>query len=230
MSEHKGEVYNLLADKMLSTAEIAAIPIEDNGETMVKVEATEYLLTRQIEKDMLAITGEDIYVRETVAKMLGQASLKLNGVDSGYQLEVVYGYRHPDIQLAKFNELKDIMAVEHPEWGEADLYDRTSFFRAPLEIAGHPTGSSVDLCVYKDGEPIDVGTKNQEFTSDTTVFSPYISREAWRNRQLIRWVMMSCEFAPYDGEWWHFSYGDREWASYYRKTEAFYGPVEFKTV
>ncbi|MDR3125675.1 MAG: hypothetical protein LBU20_01195 [Candidatus Nomurabacteria bacterium] len=27
--------------------------------------------------------------------------------------------------------------------------------------------------------------------------------------------MMSQGFAPYDGEWWHFSYGDREWAAWY---------------
>jgi D-alanyl-D-alanine dipeptidase len=26
--------------------------------------------------------------------------------------------------------------------------------------------------------------------------------------------------APFDGEWWHFSYGDREWAKYYEEEAA----------
>lgn len=29
--------------------------------------------------------------------------------------------------------------------------------------------------------------------------------------------MMLYGFAPYDGEWWHFSFGDKEWAFYYKK-------------
>jgi D-alanyl-D-alanine dipeptidase len=38
--------------------------------------------------------------------------------------------------------------------------------------------------------------------------------------------MTSVGFAPFDGEWWHFSYGDREWAYFYKKKNALYGQIK----
>jgi len=46
-----------------------------------------------------------------------------------------------------------------------------------------------------------------------------------KNRILLRYLLKKQGFAPYDGEWWHFSYGDREWAFYYKKKNAIYGQV-----
>ncbi len=223
----KEDVYALLEEKMLSYQEISTIPIAPVNEDLVPIQQTEVLLTKQIEPAMLAITGEDIYVRETVAKMLGTASLALASIGKDLQLEIVYGYRHPSIQVDDFNKLSHKLAGELPELDEQGLFEATNRFIAALEIAGHPTGSSVDLQVLIDGVPIDMGTKSREFVPDTYVFSPFISKEAWQNRQLIRGVMLGNGFAPYDGEWWHFSYGDREWAAYYNKPTAIYGPIEF---
>jgi D-alanyl-D-alanine dipeptidase len=53
-------------------------------------------------------------------------------------------------------------------------------------------------------------------------FSPLVSEEARRLRMTLREAMMSGGFAPFDGEWWHFSYGDREWAKYYGAATARY--------
>ncbi len=44
---------------------------------------------------------------------------------------------------------------------------------------------------------------------------------------MLRNVMVSVGFAPFDGEWWHFCYGDKEWAVYYNKPAACYAPIEF---
>ena len=45
------------------------------------------------------------------------------------------------------------------------------------------------------------------------VFAPGITEEQRENRLLLRRVMKEQDFAPFDGEWWHFSHGDREWAA-----------------
>jgi hypothetical protein len=45
------------------------------------------------------------------------------------------------------------------------------------------------------------------------------------NRKMLRDAMMAEGFAPYDGEWWHFCYGDKEWAFYYKKDKALYNQV-----
>ncbi len=97
------------------------------------------------------------------------------------------------------------------------------------EIAGHPTGGAVDIQIVKDDMPLDMGTKIWEFTKDPYTFSPFIEQDARDNRLLLRSIMMDVGFAPFDGEWWHFSYGDKEWAAYYKKPSAVYNQIEFKT-
>ena len=52
----------------------------------------------------------------------------------------------------------------------------------------------------------------------------------YNNRMLLRKVMMQAGFAPYDGEWWHFSYGDKEWAYYYKKKRYLYPQVNKEDV
>ena len=36
--------------------------------------------------------------------------------------------------------------------------------------------------------------------------------EVRKNRRLLYHVMSAAGFVNYDGEWWHYSYGDRQWA------------------
>ncbi len=195
------QVYVLLEDKMLGYEEVAAIPIEPCAEPMVAIPQSKSLLTRQIEPAMLGSTGEEIYVRETIAEMIGRASMELSVLGSSLQLEVVYGYRHPSIQSANFTELKQEITDKKPGLTERELLEATNRFIAAHENAGHPTGGAVDLQILKDGEAIDMGTGSRVFVPDTYVFSPFISKEAWKNRQTLRSFMLGCGFAPYDGEW-----------------------------
>jgi D-alanyl-D-alanine dipeptidase len=64
--------------------------------------------------------------------------------------------------------------------------------------------------VNEKGIPLDFGTPMHALEKNSYVFSPFISDKATLNRKLLRHIMQSSGFAPYDGEWWHFSYGDRE--------------------
>jgi hypothetical protein len=41
--------------------------------------------------------------------------------------------------------------------------------------------------------------------------------------------MVACGFAPSYRKWWHFSYGDREWAAFYNTPSgSLYGPVDIR--
>jgi zinc D-Ala-D-Ala dipeptidase len=108
---------------------------------------------------------------------------------------------------------------------DADLIAATHRIIALPEVAGHPTGGAVDIQILGSGQPIDMGTKIWEFVPDSFTFSPFIDRSAWSNRQLLRRVMTTAGFAPFDGEWWHFSYGDREWAKHYGEQAAIYEQI-----
>lgn len=76
---------------------------------------------------------------------------------------------------------------------------------------------------------IDFGSKLYDFVSTKSyVFCPNISRLGKSNRMLLRKCMTRAGFAPYDAEWWHFSFGDREWAFYYKKSYALYNQLDLK--
>jgi D-alanyl-D-alanine dipeptidase len=77
---------------------------------------------------------------------------------------------------------------------------------------------------------LDMGTSIADFSQGKKIwtFFPSISSETRENRWLLRRLLMREGFAPFDGEWWHFSYGDREWAKYYDKKEAIYDSIKLK--
>jgi len=42
----------------------------------------------------------------------------------------------------------------------------------------------------------------------------------------LREAMVRAGFAPFNGEWWHFSYGDPEWAALWGEPAALYKQLE----
>src|SRR4029453_8568299 len=110
----------------------------------------------------------------------------------------------------------------------AELLEATHRRVSVPSVAGRPTGGAVGVDVLRDGTPVEMGTPVLPSTRDAFTFSPFVGREAWDNRQLLRQAMMAAGFAPFDGEWWHFSYGDKEWARYYRKSHALFDQLSFQ--
>lgn len=220
----KSEVYELLQDKMLTYTELLDVLVFPNGEPLVPLNETDNLSVNPVDPKMAEVTGNDIYVRQGVVERLGMASMALAKNNPELKLEVVYGYRLPSIQKQNFARVKE----ELPATLEGiELMEAAHRMVAVPKVAGHPTGGAVDVQLTKEGEPLDFGTKQREFVPDTYTFSPFIGRPAWSNRQLLRRIMLGAGFAPFDGEWWHFSYGDREWAKYYNEPNAIYEQIEF---
>jgi len=220
------EVYAALEAQMLQYQDIAGIPVESNNEPLVALVQSPTLVAHQLRDEMLSITGDKIYVRETVARMLGAVSIQLDSQVPGTQLQVGYGYRALSIQKTNFDRQRARLQGTVPD---SELDAATHRYVAIPDIAAHPAGAAVDVRMLRGGEPVDCGTDMWEFIPDTYTFSPYVSRSARDNRLLLRSAMMGAGFAPFDGEWWHFSYGDKEWATYYDKPAAFYEQLEFST-
>lgn len=223
----KRDVYQLLEEKMLSYTDYADVPVKLRDERLVPINPNRNLTARQIDRGMVAFTGEVVYVREGVFEKLQQAAMSLATYDKELQLEVVYGYRALQIQKQLFEKYKAELADKYE--GGALLSAVHRLIAVP-EVAGHPAGAAVDIQVIKNGKPLDFGTKVHEFVSDTFTFSAFISRTAWENRQLLRRIMMGAGFAPFDGEWWHFSFGDKEWSKYYGGPYALYEQTDFRSV
>jgi len=224
---NKRAAYKALEAKMIGYADLVGVPVQPIQEKLVPIMANSSLTAKPINNDMQVYTGELIYVREGVLDRLTQAAELLAKNRPGLQLQVVYGYRALSVQQRLFQEYKQQLESKYA--GDA-LLEATHRLIAVPEIAGHPTGGAVDIRIVENDEPIDMGTSIWEFVNDSFTFSPFISKAAQDNRQLLRKVMMEVGFAPFDGEWWHFSYGDKEWAKYYQKPYALYEQTEFNII
>ena len=172
-----------------------------------------------------------IKVRKKVLDKLEEADLLLKNVNPNYQLMVVYGYRAMEKQEKYFNE--EIKKYKYSFDNKLELYEFVHEKIAVPEVSGHPTGGAVDVVIYdmKKEKIIDFGTDVHDFNdAKCYVYYSKIREYEHNNRILLRKIMMKVGFAPYDGEWWHFSYGDKEWAYYYNKKKYLYPQVSREDV
>ncbi len=221
------EIYKQLAEKFPTYKELSSVPVKDNSEPMMKIDFRKAVRVFSIDERMKKFTGNDIYVRQSVIQKLDDAQNNLASVMEGCALEVVYGYRHLSIQRQIFRQVKKDLTSKNKYSSEDELNEAIHCFIAFPKVAGHPTGGAVDVrIVDADGKPLQMGTDIHAFIEDSYVYSPLINEEAKYNRQILR----ECMTKAYDGEWWHFSYGDREWALFYEKPNAIYDQIVFEPV
>jgi zinc D-Ala-D-Ala dipeptidase len=97
--------------------------------------------------------------------------------------------------------------------------------------SGHSRGSTVDLTIiplpvqsqpaYMPGDPlqlcyadlsqryrdnsIDMGTGYDCMDLKAHINNHFIDKRVYQNRMMLRYVMLSNGFVPYDKEWWHFT-------------------------
>ncbi|QQS61135.1 MAG: D-alanyl-D-alanine carboxypeptidase family protein [Candidatus Moraniibacteriota bacterium] len=212
---------------ILTYEQLKKIQEGENDENLVSLD--ESIICSYNRFDMLPITGEKIYVRKTVADKLLYIQKILQEKNKNYFLKVLYGYRHPSIQEKYFNEMKGVLRLQHRGISEEMLNSIVHNYIAVPDVAGHPTGGAVDLTITTREGNIDMGSDSEDYTDQEKMqtFSKKISKEAQKNRILLHDLMRSIEFAPFYGEWWHFSYGDREWACFYDKEKSLYNFKDF---
>lgn len=214
-----------LENKMIRYKDLAPIPVRENSDPIVPINPAEFPFGYMPEmSDMERTLGKTIFVRKAVNDRLLKAQMNLQAKAPYLSLFITYGYRSIEVQTLRFIQLFndiDLPYFENP----ADLYEEMHRYVAVPSVAGHTTGGAVDIKIkdISTDKFIDFGSKQYDFTSkDCYVFSPSVSRIAMKNRILLRQIMVDTGFAPFDGEWWHFSYGDKEWAFYYNKPNAIY--------
>ncbi len=218
-------------DIIATAKDLKTVTVIDTGETFVNIsKKLENCIVEYQKTDMIPYTGPDIWVRTTVAEMLEKISKKLIAEFPTYSLKIVYGYRHPDIQEQYYTERRKILQKENTNLSKEEIDELTHTMVAVPEVAGHPTGGAVDITLSSFGQDIDMGTRISDFSNPEKIktFATSLSEEQENNRRLLHDLMTEVGFAPFYGEWWHFSYGDREWAWFYKKHSALYAPLDFR--
>jgi D-alanyl-D-alanine dipeptidase len=193
------------------------------------VDARKYdskILTAPNREEMRKYTGDSILVRDTVAQMLAAVNARLQK-ELGLVLKVAYGYRHPDVQAAYFDEAMDKLRETMPDASEEERIGSAHLRVAYPPVAGHPTGGAVDVQIAtQDGADIDMGQGDADWWGDhIQTFADGLTGQQTSNRVNLANVMFAAGFVPFWGEWWHFSYGDREWAAFTGRKAALYDAV-----
>ena len=171
--------------------------------------------------------GHQIAVRKTVYKKLINVAKELKEMNENYKIIVVYGFRDMKKQEKYFNEILEEVKGKFED--KMEMYEYIHEKIAVPDVSGHPTGGAVDAAIYdgKENRILDFGSEILDYSTTQCYYeAENISERAKSNRKILRKIMMKEGFAPYDGEWWHFSYGDKEWAFYYDKEKALYNQVD----
>jgi zinc D-Ala-D-Ala dipeptidase len=157
----------------------------------------------------------DVLVRPALCQMLERVQERLKP----YDLLVVEGYRPLAYQERYFLMELHTLFQKRPDLPLDALIEKTNQLVALPSRAGHPTGGAVDLTLCYEGEEVDMGGQIADFSVPELLptFSPHVAPSQARLRRLLLEAMTAEGFAPFYGEWWHFSYGDIEWAEFYQK-------------
>lgn len=136
--------------------------------------------------------------------------------EKGYSILVYDGYR-PQQAVDHFVEwgadLADTLnkAAYYPDVPKAELFDR-GYIAAR---SGHSRGSTADLTLTKEGEPLEMGTPFDFFDELSHTENPAITGEAMANRMLLKEIMESAGFRNYVNEWWHYTLKDEPYPDTY---------------
>lgn len=212
--------------------------IKDNKEKLVELDPNEFVLEPVYFKLGHSDTDK-MYLREGAIEKLRLAQLNLRKTKrcEGWNLKVWDGFRTLKVQKILYDDYYSVLKQKHPAWSDKKLRKGVEVFVClpsydPLSPSYHNTGGTVDLTlVDENGEEIEMGTPFDEFTEKA--FVDYFadkkdpeSVELHKNRMLLQKVMMDAGFINYEEEWWHFSYGTKEWAEKTGADFAVYGSVE----
>lgn len=205
----------------LSLEKIKKIIVRENNEPLVEILEGEKIKFLSKHKFLSP------YLRESARELLTVAA---NNLPENYKLLIVTAYRPLWMQkklwrqrlwqMAKRHPLK--MIFQYPGWKKM-----VSKYTAPPGGSSHQCGGAVDVTIIDDsGNRLDMGTDLTDFGEKVNTHTNLITQNQRENRQILYDSMTKAGFANYPLEWWHYSYGDRMWATYTRRIECFYGRIE----
>ncbi len=201
------------------------VPVRDCGESLVDVQASAPLWVAQMTDGRLAYLRSGIVDRLVVAQCL---------LPRDVRLLILAGYWPIAVQRRQLERAVGAIRRAYPDATEADVRRLAERRVAPPGLASHPTGAAVDLtlCAYT-GVPllVDPGRPGNPTCAacdgnlpDDHDTGPVTEPEAAK-RRLLGEALTAMGFVNCPTRWWHWSYGDPDWALTTRAPHARYGPV-----
>lgn len=154
----------------------------------------------------------EAYLHPKAAKALAKAQQRLKQL-------------RPELSLKVYDAARP-MSIQQTMWDAVKNTSKNIYVSNPAHGGGlHNYGLAVDLTLCNArGDTLDMGTPIDHMTAmahidneQQLVAKKKISRQAQKNRQLLREVMEYGGFRPLRTEWWHFNLVSRATAKKYYK-------------
>jgi D-alanyl-D-alanine dipeptidase len=123
---------------------------------------------------------------------VGQALISANrkANDIGLKIVIYDAYRPLPYQQKMYDVVQDKRYVADPQKGSM-----------------HNRGCAVDVGLADSlNQPLDMGTGFDDFSERAAYAAKGLTEIQRKNRSLLRTIMTSSGFRPYEAEWWHFNY------------------------
>jgi D-alanyl-D-alanine dipeptidase len=149
----------------------------------------------------------EAYLHPKAARGLLRSQRALRKAHPGYRL-IIYDAARP-------------MHIQREMWNVVKHTSKNIYVSNPAHGGGlHNYGLAVDISIVDaNGKPLDMGThvdymgKAAHIDNESSlVHRGIISKQAEKNRQLLRQVMRKGGFRPLRTEWWHFNFCSRSTA------------------
>ena len=216
---------------------IREVPIRENNEPLVSLS---YLPEKMVVSPQYFIQNlpgsyPDLYTRAGVQEKLIAATRKL---PYGYKFVIFDTWRSIPTQQALFDQMKRFVKQEHPDYSEAEIQQAALRIVAlpstdATKPSPHNTGGSIDLSIVdENGRLLDMGSPFDDISqrAKTTYYETEATDSKYdavrQNRRLLYHVMTQVGFTNYSEEWWHFDYGNQNWASLTDNDFAIYGATK----
>ena len=233
---------SIVQDRLFDWGKAQALPIEDCREELVPASLVpDKLLVHPI----YFLNGIEGALPECYSRG-GVLLVRLEAADllpPGFRLVLLDGWRPVSLQSALFDkyceELRETMPFKDND--EINLL-ASRFVAFPSTRVERPsphlTGGAIDITIADDkGLCLFMGSYFDETTnrSETVYFEKKVSSgeaisgkalEALDNRRMLFRVMTKVGFTNFPDEWWHFDYGNQNWAFMKGEKAAFYGAGE----
>lgn len=220
------------AFKQIDTEDIYTIPIIDDGSALYAVTDRPFLRVRAAYYEQ-KIKGAiaTCFLRPEVLSRLERVAHDIER-QTGWHMLILDGWRPTAVQQELYEDIFRAICKKYPQESEAQHHHRTLEFVAlpsknPLRPSPHLTGGSVDVALCDaDGKLIDMGSGFDEPT--TRSYTDAYEHQAGpirERRRLLYEAMIKEGFTNLPTEWWHYDFGNQNWAYFSGNAQAIYGPT-----
>ena len=166
------------------------------------------------------------YLRKTVVEMICTAKTYL---PEGMTFIINDAWRPRATQEEIRKSFIAGFTKKYPEWSERMVSNEVDKYVAPFSgkyASGHMAGAAVDLRLAKNGRKIPMKSSRLTYQENAQSHQPKLPRYIKKNRQIMFDALSKAGLSNFPKEYWHWSYGDVQWAKRNSKETAIYGVIE----